>query len=344
MVQFNLVERKPESSSTLQTRPVLGVIDALSTGLEAVLRHPWLLLIPIVLDMFLWVGPRLHAPALYQALNPTLSQMTTEMTSSDTRYAMQELSKAVEQFFTQFNLFAWLSAGLIGVPVINGGIDATMKLVTGSSPLLWPIDNFSGYLLALVLCTVIGLFLSALFWSMLGAYVRGEPWQAAHWIKQSFEVWKKFLLLMIVVVSLAFLSLFPLSMAMFAIGAFSTGLASLIPLLAMGVAAWLILVCVFTPHGLVLHHMSLSRAIGTSVMIVRTNFVSTAGLVLIAIAVSLGMGLIWEGLAADSWLRLIAVAGNAIIGTGLIVASLFFYQNRIAILFESHHWPLPARR
>jgi hypothetical protein len=56
------------------------------------------------------------------------------------------------------------------------------------------------------------------------------------------------------------------------------------------------------------------------------------------------MGLIWEGVIADSWLRLIAMAGNALIGTGLVVASLFFYQNRITILFESHHWPLPAGR
>ena len=178
----------------------------------------------------------------------------------------------------------------------------------------------------------------------MGDYVRGEPLQAARWLKQSFEVWKKLLLMMIVIVGLVFLSIFPLSMVMFTLGAFSAGLASLIPLLAMGVAAWIVLVCMFTPHGLVLHHMPLSRAISTSIMIVRANFAPTAGLVAIAIAVSIGMGLIWEGLAADSWLRLIAMAGNAIIGTGLIVASLLFYQNRVTILFESHHWPLPAGR
>jgi hypothetical protein len=77
---------------------------------------------------------------------------------------------------------------------------------------------------------------------------------------------------------------------------------------------------------------------------VRANFVPVASLAVIAIAISIGMGLIWEGLAADSWLRLLAIAGNAIVGTGLIVASLLFYQNRVVILFESHHWPLPAGR
>jgi hypothetical protein len=336
------VERKPELPSTVQTKPALGVIEVLSAGLDAVLRHPWLLLIPVLLDMFLWVGPRLQAPALYGAMEPTLRQMTIEMTSSDTRYAAQELSKAVKQFFTQFNLFASLSVALIGVPVINGGINATLKLVTGGPPLLWQIGSLDGYLLALLLFTIAGLFISALFWVMLGDYVRGEPWQAARWLRKSFEVWKKLLLMTIIVVGLAILSLFPLSMVMFTLSVLAPGWRHSFRCWRW---AWqlVILMCLFT-HGLVLHRMPLSRAVTTSIMIVRANFAPTAGLVLIAIAVSVGMGLIWEALAADSWLRLIAIAGNAIVGTGLIVASLLFYENRVVILFESHHWPLPAGR
>jgi hypothetical protein len=277
-------------------------------------------------------------------VEPALRQMTLDMTSSETRLAAQELGKAVERFFTHYNLFAWLSAGLIGVPVVNGGIDATLKLVTGSPPIMWQVGSLGGYLLMYALLTMIGLFLSALFWTMLGGYVRGEAMQTARWLRQSFELWKKLLLLMIVIISLILLSVFPLSMVMFTLSVFSVGLASLVPLLAVGVFAWIILVCVFTPHGLVLHHMSLSRAVNTSILIVRANFAPVAGLVVIAMAISVGTGLIWEGLAADSWLRLIAIAGSAIVGTGLIVASLLFYQNRVVILFESHHWPLPAGR
>ncbi len=344
MVQYNLVERKPGSPSTVQTQPALGVIEALSTGLDVVLRHPWLLVIPLLLDLFLWVGPRIQAPSLYRALEPSLRQMTTEMTSFDARFAAQELSKAVEQFFTQYNLFAWLSIGLIGVPVVNGGIDATSKLVTGSPPILWQVDGFGSYLLTLVILTSIGLLIAALFWTMLGEYVTGKPLQTARWIKQSFQIWKQLLLLVTMALGLALMSIFPLSMVMLVLGALSAGLASLVPLLAMGVVVWIIWVCMFTPHGLVLQHMPLGRAIRTSILIVRTNFTATAGLALIFIAISLGMGLIWESVAADSWLRLIAMAGSAIIGTGLIVASLLFYQNRVAILFESHHWPLPAGR
>ena len=121
MVQYNLVEHKPSTSSNTPVQPTLGVIEALSAGLDAVLRHPWLLLIPVLLDLFLWVGPRVQAPALYRLFEPTLRQMTTEMTSSEGRYAAQELSRLIQHFFTQYNLFSWLSVGLVGVPVVNAG-------------------------------------------------------------------------------------------------------------------------------------------------------------------------------------------------------------------------------
>ncbi len=135
MVKLHLVERKPVSPSTTQQPPTLGVIDAVSAGLDAVLRHPWLLLIPLALDLFLWVGPRVQAPALYRLFEPTLRQMLTEMPSTEGRLAVQELSKLLNAFFTQYNLFSWLSVGLVGVPVVNAGIDSTLKLVTGGLPM-----------------------------------------------------------------------------------------------------------------------------------------------------------------------------------------------------------------
>jgi hypothetical protein len=199
-------------------------------------------------------------------------------------------------------------------------------------------------LLVFVLASALGLLIAACYWTLLGDFVRGETFQAGRWLKRSFAVWKSLLLLVVVVLGMTVLALFPLLMIMFTVSAFSMGLASFVPLLALGLAAWIVLVCVFTPHGLVVYHMPLSRAINTSIMIVRANFSAVTGLVVLALAISLGMGLIWEGLAADTWLRFIAIAGNAVIGTGLIVASLLFYQNRVLILFESHHWPLPAER
>ena len=36
-----------------------GIIDTLSAGFQTVNRHLYLLLVPILLDLFYWLGPRL---------------------------------------------------------------------------------------------------------------------------------------------------------------------------------------------------------------------------------------------------------------------------------------------
>ena len=49
--------------------PPLGVIDSLGHGLQAVVTHLPLLILPLLLDLFLWLGPQLSiAPLLSQAL------------------------------------------------------------------------------------------------------------------------------------------------------------------------------------------------------------------------------------------------------------------------------------
>jgi hypothetical protein len=336
------VERKPVTPSTTQPPPVLGVIDAVSAGLDAVLRHPWLLLIPLALDLFLWAGPRVQAPALYRLFEPTLRQMLTEMPSTEGRLAVQELSKLLNAFFTQYNLFSWLSVGLVGVPVVNAGIDSTLKLVTGGLPLVWQITELDGYVLLMFLFTGIGLLISALFWALLSGYVRGDQFRIARWLKDSLTVWKRLVLLFFLMVAAVLLAILPMSMLIMTLGVFSPALASLVPALAMAVGLWVVFMCVFTPHGIALHRMSLGRAVNTSILIVRANFSPTAGLIAVMVALSIGMNIIWGALATDSWLRLVAMIGNAIIGAGLIVASLLFYRNRVSVLFESHHWPLPS--
>ena len=52
--------------------PVRGVIDTVSAGYTLVGRHPWLIAIPIVLDLLLWAGPRLGiAPLIADFLRVT---------------------------------------------------------------------------------------------------------------------------------------------------------------------------------------------------------------------------------------------------------------------------------
>jgi len=111
----------------------------------------------------------------------------------------------------------------------------------------------------------------------------------------------------------------------------------------MVVLAWLVLVGIFIPHGVVIYRVPLGHALRISAMVVRLNFAPTMGLLAIILAVSIGTGLIWDSLPFDSVLRVAAMVGNAIIGAGLLVAMLLYFQNRSAIMFAKFHWPVPGQ-
>ena len=59
---------EPALARAEATRPP-GVIDTLTAGYSVVNRSPWVLLIPILLDVFLWLGPQISlAPVVDRAI------------------------------------------------------------------------------------------------------------------------------------------------------------------------------------------------------------------------------------------------------------------------------------
>ena len=54
---------KQPSLAQSETR-LTGVIETLSNGYGVVNRHPWILLLPILLDLFLWLGPQVSVAQL----------------------------------------------------------------------------------------------------------------------------------------------------------------------------------------------------------------------------------------------------------------------------------------
>jgi hypothetical protein len=340
VVKLRLVEQKPVSRPVTQERPAVGVIEAISTGFDMVIRRPWLMVVPIVLDLFLWIGPRLLASSLYDRLTPNLNQLATGLDPNQLS-ALQDLRLMIQEFFTKFNLFSWLSVGLFGVPSVNAGIDATAKLVTGAMPQAVQVAGFGTYFLLLIGLSAIGLFIAGFFWAMLSGSLRGEAFNAARWLKQGAAVGIKLMMFGALLALGAVLLSVPIWLVMLMLSAVGIGLASLVPALLLMVIVWALFYCAFTAHGLALYQLPVQKAMRLSAVIGRTCFVPTLSLIGLSLAIYLGLGLIWDSFAVDSWLRVIAIAGHAFIATGLAMASLVYYQNRSAIVFDRAHLPQP---
>ena len=46
----------------------MGALACLTTGFDVVARNPYLILIPFMMDLFLWLGPRLSLAPIFEAM------------------------------------------------------------------------------------------------------------------------------------------------------------------------------------------------------------------------------------------------------------------------------------
>jgi len=343
VVKLIFVERKPISVSRPQERPIVGVLEALTAGFDQVRRQPWLMIIPLVLDLFLWIGPRLEAQSLYAQFEPNLKSISAELDANGQK-SVQDMSDLLKEFLGRYNLFSWISVGIVGVPAVNTSVDATAPLVTGTTPLSLSIGDVGSYLGAAIGLTAVGLLLGGLFWAMLTLSLRAEQFSFGVWLRNGLTVGWQLLILAALIGFIAVVLMFPVSILMALIGSVSVELASLLPALMVTGAVWVIFYLAFTVHGLALYRLPLARALRLSALIARIFFASTLGLAALSVVIYVGLGLVWELFAPDSWLRLIAMAGNAFIAAGLASASLIYYQNRSAILTERLNLPQLSNR
>ena len=102
-------------TATIRTepKPPMGVIESLGTGFEVVVAHLGLILIPLLLDVFLWVGPKV-------SFYPLVQRFATVSTALPPPTDGQAQSHQLIQFFTtlsdHINVFALFNTAPIGVP------------------------------------------------------------------------------------------------------------------------------------------------------------------------------------------------------------------------------------
>jgi hypothetical protein len=338
VVKLIFVERQPITPKTAQDRPLVGAIEALTVGFDRVRKQPWLMIIPLALDLFLWIGPRLEAQPLYAQFETNLKGISADLNADGQSY-VQDVRQALQDFLGQFNLFSWLSVGVVGVPAVNTTVDASAPLVTGTAPVKMPIADVGTYLIVAIVLSAAGLVLGGLFWATLTVPQRAESFNLNVWLRDGLKVGGQLLVLAVLAIIVALVLMFPVSILITLVSAINLGLASFLPALLITALIWAVFYLAFTVHGLALYRLPLARAVRISALIARIYFAPTLGLAALSIVIYMGLGMIWQQIAPDSWLRLIAMAGNAFIATSLASASLIYYQNRSTILAERLNLP-----
>ena len=308
----------------------MGVIDSFSAGYRFLGRRFDLLLIPIVLDLLLWLGPRLSIAPLFGRLADFYRFAAG---SSDLPSDLNEMSRQVADLLADIGANSNLLTNLAGSAFMHTPslLVTAGGLARGASQ---EIDSFAFALILFLVLSVAGLLVGVIYLNQLArvlpigsspkAAEPGEFMQTAlrHWGKVTLYVALFFTALLIIII--------PLGLIMGLVSLLSPALASLLVFLLSGAVMVLSLYLYFVTVAIVVDDLSVSRAVMQSFTLVRNNFWATLGFILLFQLITAGFSLIMGQIAATSAIgTLLAIPFNAYIGSGLALALLVFYRTRI---------------
>ena len=308
------------------TRPP-GVIDTLTAGYSVVNRSPWILLIPILLDVFLWLGPQISlAPVVDRAISSTAVPAEWPAESGRT---IEQVRRSIIDSMDAFNVLALLSGpSLVSIP--------SVAIVTGGRGTLHWVDDARSGLAALAGSMLGGLLLGSLYRSWLARQVIGEFARPDYMLREALTASGRALGLMLVMLGVALLFGIPLAIVLGSAAAVSRDLLSMGMFIVSIVVMAVILYMAFALDAVFVSRVGPLQAVKNSVAVVRTSFWPTVMLLALVLIILMGMSRVWELLAGVApWGMYLGILGNAYVATGLLAASMAFYRDRYLRLSDA---------
>lgn len=313
----------------------MGVIDSLSAGYRFLGRRFELLIVPLVLDLLLWLAPRFNVAPLASRLADFYMEAGTAAQLPTTGLDLAQMTADMRTMGETTNLLTGLVSGVfLHVPSL---------MATAVLPMSGRIIAVASGWAALglwLLCVLAGVWLGVLYLEMLARVLPlGEAAKPETWgelLRRSVRHWRRVLAFVAVLVLLMLAILIPYSLLMTLVLLVAPGLATGLLMLSVGIAFAVMLYLYFVTAAIVLDDTSVRVAIVRSMNLVRTNFLSVLGLVLLTLVISAGLGLLLARAAAwQPWGTLAAIVANAYIGTGLAMALLVFYRTRLLLAAQT---------
>jgi len=301
--------------------PPPGVFNSLKAGFDVVSNRIILILLPLGLDLFLWLGPRLSGGNLYNTL---LSSWIDFNRSAG--FPMQDIPGLTErvEFLGLVNILGWLRTFPVGIPsLLSGILPESLPLQTpfGAQYIIQVSSVFQmfGWM---VLLTVAGWIGGGLyFWLVSNITLNGgeaiSPLRAIIQTSILSLVW--WIGLMII--------LFPVLIVVSLLTLFNPLLANGAAFVLLLLAFWLIVPLFFTPHGIFIRRQNAFSSIFASLNMSRFTLPTSSLFVFAVIILSTGLNYLWSVPSNDSWMMLVGIAGHAFITTVLLAASFIYYRD-----------------
>jgi len=307
--------------------PPPGMLSTLMAGFDSVANHIAVILPPVLLDLFLWLGPHLSLKEFLQPLIDRLPSLAGAFPSSIPDLAT--IQTAWTGIADKFNLFIILRTFPVG----------TTSLLSFEMP----VQNPLGVLVSLDAGSFIGILGWALFLVLLGWIIGALYYYWVSKVALKPEVsspWKALqqaVLLSLIWMTLLFFFGLPALLVLSVLTAISSVLGQILLFAGAIILIWLVMPIFFSVHGIYALQLDALRAILNSLRMVRFTLPNTGLFLLLFVVINSGLNFLWNTPSQASWLMLVGITGHAFISTALLAASFIYYRDINAwlkVIFE----------
>ena len=306
------------------------LISTLMGGFNTVASNISLIVLPVVLDLVLWLGPKLKLESL---LTPRLIDLTNTILKLETT-DLQETIKSSQtiwtQLLSQFNLNIMVRTFPVGVPSLIAR-EMTIDSPLGNS-LQFQVATIENAFLILIGLLILGFFLGNFYFNALSRYT-AKPAEKLDFKKLMFQFGQGLVMALILAAVILIISI-PGLLLLSAISLASGSVANFILLIAIFALMWLVLPLVFAPHGVYVLNQKAFPSMLLSIRMIRFFLPGTGMFIITAVLISEGLNMVWTIPGATSWLTLIAIFGHAFIVTALLTASFIYYREGLRWMQE----------
>jgi len=309
-------------------RGLAGVIDTLSAGYTTVNRCPWIIAVPVLLDLFFWLGHHLSLAPLVQDL--LVRMQDTAGRSDDLLLAYPEYWESLGRAGEQYNLFSLLAIHFPGLPSLMSTREGLGPKIALSDP--WAALGLS------VLLPVLGVLLASIYYVAISRQVKGAAEGVGELWGRVWKSWGRFLGFMFLAAGIGLLFGLPLLVLVFVVASINSSVLGIVASLVWLAFLWIGFYLFFVAAAMVISDVGPIQAVRNSVAVIRFNPGSALGLVALIWLIQLGMPIVWDAIAQNAVGTVAGVLGNAYIATGLTAASMIYYRDRIAAISGGMQW------
>lgn len=316
-----------------------SVIDSISEGYRSVHRRPLLLLLPILLNLYLWFGVQISFSPLLNTLVDLLQREQRAAGETAAAEQVEQLRQAagwdMQPALAALNFIPRLSlnqveasqsAAALGLPMVRPVLPA---LSAGRPTVV--VGSVGGALLALLLVNLVALGLSAPFLTRMAEAVRDDRAGLAQWLRRTWRALLAIAGYVGIVAGVALALGLPFLLLVSVLAALSQGLALMTLFILFIAWFWGSVYIGFTPEAIAVSGIGPLRALRASFEIVRQNILATLGFLALSYIIGVGSGVIWLMLQSSfaSAGLVVGAVGSAYIGSGLLAARMAFYRERL---------------